>query len=107
LNRFFDGPEAAARSDDPVGAISEVRLVSHSPDGSYAVVLIEYNGSEPYVELCERHGEGWVSVCGVSGDGETRLSAGVEAGVRTVWDPPSATWQSSSSRAPHVDSADA
>ena len=94
MDRFFESPEAAARSDDPGGAISEVRLVSHSPDDQYAVVVVDYNGSEPYVELCERQGEGWVSRFGVSsGDGQAWLGTGDgDRGVETTWDPPSALW---------------
>jgi hypothetical protein len=32
---------------------------------------VEYNGSEPYVEMCERRGEGWAALFGISGGGET------------------------------------
>lgn len=76
MDRFFESPEAAARSDDPGEAISEVRLVSHSPDDQCAVVLVDYNGSEPYVELCEWQEAGWVSRFGVSGGGKTWLGTG-------------------------------
>ncbi len=92
MDRVFPSPEAAARSDDPNGEVSEVRLVSQSPDGQHAVVLLEYNASQPYAGLCQRRGDGWVAASGGSAGGETWLSVGGDASVHTVWDPPSASW---------------
>lgn len=73
--------------------------VSYSPDGTRAVVFVEYNEPprvEPYVVLCEKTEDGWVEGDGGSGGGVswmgTHEAHGRHLGVLTTWDPPTANW---------------
>lgn len=68
-----------------------MRLVSRSPDERHAVVLIDYNRSEPYAVFCERRAAGWVASIGI-GAGDNTSLGNAEADVQTTWDPPSAIW---------------
>jgi hypothetical protein len=97
----FATPEDAVR-DDPSVPPRYVRVlaVRYAPDGTRAVVFVEYNeppAVEPYVVLCEKVGDGWVESSGGSGGGIAWLGthddpAHGRIGVATSWYPPTARW---------------
>jgi hypothetical protein len=93
----FPTPAAAAQADDPNSTVTAIVKVEHSPDGRYAMVFLEHNGSEPYEQLCERTEAGWIATTGGSGGGQGWKSTHEDPvrgslGVTTTWDPPSARW---------------
>jgi hypothetical protein len=97
MDRLFRNPEAAAQADDRASAVSRIVKVAYAPSGRHAVVFLEYDGSEPYVQLCERTDAGWIATTGGSGDGHGWSSTHEDPvrgvlGVATRWDPPSAQW---------------
>jgi hypothetical protein len=98
VDQVFASPEEAALEGD-----RDVRVVAveYSPDGSRAIVFLEYNpGSNPrpYEVLCERFNDGWTSSVGSSGGAPgfawkfTHEMPSGELGVLTRWDPPRAEW---------------
>jgi hypothetical protein len=69
---------------------ARVVAVDYSPDGSFAVVLVEYNeppAVEQYVVLCESTGSGWVERQGGAGGGLSWMATSPEAdvGVEVAW----------------------
>lgn len=97
----FPTPEAAVLGGDSVPPrYVRVIEVSYSPEGSRAVVFLEYNeppSVEPYVVMCEKTAGGWIEGNGASGGGLSWMSTheepdGRRLGVFTAWAPPTARW---------------
>ena len=95
----FETPEAAVLADSVPPEYVRVVAVGHSPDGSRAVVFVEYNEPprvEPYQVLCEKAAGGWTAGNGGSGGGATWTWTHDDpergpCGVLT-WEPPTAVW---------------
>ena len=92
-------PEEAARAHESVPPqFARVVAVEHSPDGTHAVVLIEYNEPpdvEPYVVLCQNTPTGWIDRGGGSAGRLTWMSTSEDSavGVEVAWgQPPRITW---------------
>jgi hypothetical protein len=92
-------PEDAARAESSVPAqYSRVVAVDYSPDGSHAIVCLEYNEPpvvEPYVVLCENTPSGWIEGQGGSGGGVSWMATSADRahGVEVAWGtPPTVRW---------------
>jgi hypothetical protein len=67
----YPTPEDAAREQIPTN-FAHILAVFHSPDGRFAAVFLGTNEPPdiyPYVELCRKDGDGWVSDGGIDGAG--------------------------------------
>ena len=94
----YPTPEDAVVAGDSVPPeYVKIVAVDYSPDGSYAVVFIEYNEPpdvEDYVVLCEKTDAGWAEGSGGSAGGVSLMATGESGslGVKTTWKPRAVRW---------------